>query len=119
MSALRKLFTHLRERFTDWSPSTVQVTPAAGTQAPKPSTTKRRQSKEPKAVLWRFAQVLNPKTETTVWLEVRANGCLFKADAARLGVDHATEWYEVRAVSRAEARKLIAEGKAERRTSAQ
>jgi len=108
--SLRKLITHLRERFTDWSPETVQVTPS-----PTP-TTKRRQSKVPKAVLWRFAQVLNPKTQTTVWVETRRDGFLLKGDAQRLGVERATEWHEVRATSRAEARKLIAEGKAERRT---
>ena len=104
------------QRFMDWSPETVQITPA-----PKAQTeTAQAPAKAPKAKLpplWRLATITNPKTGRAIVLDVRADGRLLKGDAARLGITQATEWHEVRAPSRAEAKKLIAAGNAERRTA--
>jgi hypothetical protein len=67
---------------------------------------------EPSRITWRIAVVENPKTGRPVVLEVRADGGLVPGDQKRTGIDHAKEWYEVRATSRTEARALIEAGEA-------
>jgi hypothetical protein len=103
-------------RFMDWSPETVQITPApeAQTEAAQAGAKSPKTKLSP---LWRLATIANPKTGKAVVLDVRVDGRLFRGDAARLGVTQASEWHQVRAPSRAEAKKLIAAGKAERRTA--
>jgi hypothetical protein len=107
-------FRQMIRRFMDWSPGTVKITPPA---EPKTAPAPEENTRTRRPPLWRLATITNPKTGKPITLDVRADGRLFKGDAARLGIVQTTEWHEVRAPSRAEAKKLIATGKAERRTA--
>jgi len=117
MNRIHQMIARLRERFTDWSPETVTITPPPTTVAPKIVATDQKSTKAKLPPIWRLAEITNPKTGKPVVVELRKGGLLFTGDADRLGIAQAREWHEVRAPSRTEARKLISEGAAEKRTA--
>jgi hypothetical protein len=71
---------------------------------------------EPSRILWRLAELTNPRTGRDILIEVNKNGSLVPSDRERVGgkLQYAPEWTEVRATSRTEARQLVAEGEGTR-----
>lgn len=71
---------------------------------------------EPSRILWRIAELQNPRTGRDIIIEVNKDGSLVPSDRERVGgkLQYAPEWVEVRATSRTEARQLVAEGEGTR-----
>jgi len=96
---------------------TAKTRTGRGKKGSRPTPTSPRMSKEKGELYWRFGPIQSPKGREMM-LQVRKDGGLGPTDAARFGVSHLKEWFEVSAPSRAQALAKIRAGQAEKRTQA-